>query len=152
MRKAIAISRETGITYCGPRVLGQLALATDDPAERESAIHEGLAILQSGAVAHNHFWFYRDVMESMLEAGRWDDAENHAQALEDFTQAERLPWTDFYIARARALARFGRGARDAALAGELRRLHDEAEHIGLKSAQPSIDGAITALSADQSSR
>ena len=35
---------------------------------------------------------------------------------------------------------------------ELRRLHDETEHIGLKSAQPSIDEAITALSVDQSSR
>ncbi len=152
LRQAIAISRETGISYCGPRVLGQLALATDDPTERVSAIQEGLAILETGAVAHNHFWFYRDVMEAMLEAGQWDDAENHAQALEDFTQAERLPWTDFYIARARSLAAYGRGRRGDELAGELRRLHDEAAHIGLRSAQPEIDEAIAALTMEQPSR
>ena len=94
LRKAIAISRETGIGYCGARVLGVLALATDDPDERKRAIEEGEAILRSGAIAHNHFWFYREVMEAALNLGDWSVATSYAEALEDFTRAEPLPWTE----------------------------------------------------------
>ena len=142
LQKAVAISRETGITYCGPRVLGHLALTTGDPTEREEAIRDGLAILRSGAVAHNHFWFYRDVMEAMLNLGRWGDADAYAQALEEFTRPERLPWTDFFIGRARALAAFGRGTRDAAILGELRRLREDGERMGLLTSLRALDEAL----------
>ena len=142
LREAVAISRETGITYCGPRVLGHLALATGDPSEREEAIRDGLAILRSGAVAHNHFWFYRDVMEAMLNHGCWGDADAYAQALEEFTRPEHLPWTDFFIGRARALAAFGRGTRDAAILGELRLLREDGERMGLLTSLRALDEAL----------
>jgi class 3 adenylate cyclase/tetratricopeptide (TPR) repeat protein len=142
LREAVAISRETGIAYSGPRILGQLALTTDDPDERKRAIEEGESILRSGAVAHNHFWFYRDVMEAALNLEDWNSAESYAQALEDFTRAEPLPWSDFFIARSRALAAFGRGGRDAATIDELRRLHDEAERIGFMTALSEIEAAL----------
>ena len=144
LREAAAISRETGIAYNGPRILGQLALTTDDPDERKRAIEEGESILRSGAVAHNHFWFYRDVMEAALNLEDWNSAESYAQALEDFTRAEPLPWSDFFIARSRALAAFGRGGRDAATIDELRRLRDEAERIGFMTALPEIEAALEA--------
>ncbi|MCH7796776.1 MAG: tetratricopeptide repeat protein, partial [Proteobacteria bacterium] len=144
LREAVAISRETGIAYNGARVLGFLALATDDPDERKRAIEEGEAFLESGAVAHNHFWFYRDVMEMALNLGDWNGAESCAQALEDFTRAEPLPWSDFFIARGRALAAFGRGGRDAATIDELRRLRDEAEGIGFTTSLPAIEEALKA--------
>ncbi len=144
LRKAITISRETGIGYCGARVLGVIALATDDPDERKRAIEEGEAILRSGAIAHNHFWFYREVMEAALNLGDWSVATSYAQALEDFTRAEPLPWTDFFIARGRALTAFGRGGRDAATIDKLRRLRDEAERVGLTTALPALDEALEA--------
>jgi tetratricopeptide (TPR) repeat protein len=144
LREAAAISRETGIAYNGPRILGQLALTTDDPDERKRAIEEGESILRSGAVAHNHFWFYRDVMGAALNLEDWNSAESYAQALEDFTRAEPLPWSDFFIARGRALAAFGRGGRDAATIDELRRLRDEAERIGFMTALPEIEAALEA--------
>ncbi len=144
LREAVTISRETGVTYGGARIFGFLALTTDDPDERKRAIEEGEAILRSGAVAHNHFWFYRDVMEAALNLGDWSAAETYAQALEDFTRAEPLPWTDFFIARGRALAAFGRGGRDAATIDQLRRLRDEAERIGFKTALPGLEAALKA--------
>jgi hypothetical protein len=117
---------------------------TDDPREREQVIEEGKAILRSGAAAHNYFWFYRDVIEVALKLEEWDIAESYAQALEDFTRPEPLPWTDFFIARGRALAAWGRGRREPQLAEELRRLKADAEGRGLTTAMLAIDEALKA--------
>jgi len=144
LRQALAISRESGIAYSGPRILGFLALTTDDPDERKRAIEEGESILRSGAVAHNYLWFYRDVMEAALNLEDWGVAESYAQALEDFTRTEPLPWSDFFIARGRALTAFGRGGRDAATIDALRRLRDEAERIGWTTSLPEIEAALGA--------
>jgi hypothetical protein len=65
--------------------------------------------------------------------------------LEAFTSIEPLPRTDFFIARGRALAAFGRGNRKDAAMQELRRLSDEAERIGLKIALPALDEALKAV-------
>lgn len=43
---------------------------------------------------------------------------------------EPLPWSDFYIARGRALAAYGEGARDEGTVLTLRSLRDEAERVG----------------------
>jgi len=145
LRDAVAISRETGIAYCGPRVLSQLALITDDHEERNRAIEEGETILQSGAVAHNFLWFYRDVMESALNLEDWGTAESYARALEDYTRAEPLPWSDFFIARGRALVAFGRGGRDATTIDELRRLRDQAQRVGWTTSLPEIEAALAAV-------
>ncbi len=59
-------------------------------------------------------------------------------------RAGPLRWTDFFIARGRALAAFGRGGRDAATIEELRRLRDEAERIGLTTALPALEEVLKA--------
>jgi len=81
-------------------------------------------------------------MEAALNLGNWDDADVYAQALEDFTRPEPLPWTDFFIARARVLAAFGHGKRGEATLGELRRVRDEGERMGLKTALPALEEAL----------
>ena len=53
-----------------------------------------------------------------------------------------LPWSDFFIARGRALAAHGSGKRDDETMQELRRLRDEADRDGLKTASPAIEEAI----------
>jgi class 3 adenylate cyclase/tetratricopeptide (TPR) repeat protein len=141
-REALAISRETGFGFMGASILGALALATDDPEERRSALAEGDAALRSGAVAHNHLFFYRDAMAAALDTSDWQSVERYATALEDFTRPEPLPWADFVIARGRALAAFGRGRRDAALMHELERLRAEGERMTLKPALPAIEAAL----------
>ncbi len=142
LEKALAISRETAITFTGPRVLGGLAVCTDDAKTRQRALAEGEKILRQGCVSHNHFWFYRDAMEAMLATGDWDSVDRYATALEEYTQAEPLPWTDFFIARGRALANYGRGKHDDGTMRELRRLRDEATRVHLKSALPPLERAL----------
>jgi tetratricopeptide (TPR) repeat protein len=100
-RQALAISREAGINFAGPWILGFLAVTTDNAAERDDALAEGEAILQRGAVGHNHLWFRRYAIEAHLKAEDWIEAERHAQALEDYTSPEALPWADYFIAHGR---------------------------------------------------
>ena len=144
LEEAIAISRETGIGFVGPRILGELALATDNPNVRQSALDEGEMILRAGSVGHNHLWFYRDALDAALNIGDWDGVERYAATLEEFTRPEPLPWTDFFIARGRALAAYGRGKRDDATLRELQRLRVDAARVGLKTALRALDEALTA--------
>ncbi len=39
--RALAISRETGVGFAGPCILGQLAVTTENPIERQAALTEG---------------------------------------------------------------------------------------------------------------
>jgi hypothetical protein len=143
-RTAMKISRETGVGYCGPLILATLARATGDADERAEALSEGERMLDEGSISHNYYEFYNEGMEGALERRDWELVERYAEALEDFTSIEPLPRTDFFIARGRALAAFGRGGRDGAMIDELRRLRDEAERIGMTTALPALEAALEA--------
>jgi hypothetical protein len=140
--EAVKISRETGTAFLGPFALGALALATDDPTLRREALEEGEALLRAGAVSHNHLLFRRDAIDACLGAGDPEGAERSAAALEVFTRSEPLPFSDFYIARARALAARSANRSDAATLAELERLREEGERLGLLVALPQIETAI----------
>ncbi len=142
--QAMEISRNTGVGFSGPRILGFLALTTDDLDERRQALEEGEHLLHTGAVGHNHLWFYRFAMDACLEPGEWDEVERYATALEDYTRPEPLPWSDFFIARGRVLAAYGRGKRDDATMAEITRLRDEAKRVGFSLALPALDEALGA--------
>jgi hypothetical protein len=122
--------------------LGALAAVTRDAEARQTALAEGERLLAAGCVSHNYFWFYRDAMEASLGAGDWDEVERYAASLEAYTQHEPLPWSDFFVARGRALAVFGRGRADAAPSDALIRLQDEGERLGLVTALPAIEAAL----------
>ena len=64
-----------------------------------------------------------------------------ATALEDFTGPEPLTWYDFFIARGRTLASYGRGNRDVATMQGFGRLRDEAERVGLRIFLPALETA-----------
>lgn len=144
LEQALQISRDTGVTFTGPRVLSGTALATQDPEKRRSVLEEGEAVLRSGAISHNYFWFYRDAIEVSLNSGDWESVELYAAALEDYTRPEPLPWCDFFIARGRALAAFGQGRRGAETLAELRRLREQAERRGFMTVLPTLDAALEA--------
>jgi len=65
--------------------------------------------------------------------------------LEDYTRDEPLRATDFFIARGRALAAFGRGEREAAVVGEIQRLRDEASRAGIGCALAALEEALLSL-------
>src|SRR5262245_17801740 len=114
-------ARETGIQFIGPDLLGQLAVLTEDDALRRRSLKEGEELLRGGSVGHNHLRFYRHAIEASLNARWWDEAEHYAQALEDYTRPEPLPWADFWIAWGRALIMHGRKPCSAAQIGNLKR-------------------------------
>ncbi len=134
---------ESGMTFGGPIALGVLALALENPDLRYKALAEAEALLETGCVGHNYLIFFEDAMEVSLQMSEWNEVDRYARALEDYTRAEPLPRCGYFIDRARALAAYGSGNRNKALTGELQRLQNEAQRIGLKSAIPALDFALS---------
>jgi tetratricopeptide (TPR) repeat protein len=99
--EALTISRETGMGYIGPMILGILTLAADDPQVRSDALAEGEALLMAGSASHNHLQFRRDAIDACLYVEDWGGAELHGAALETYTRQEPLPWSRFFVARGR---------------------------------------------------
>jgi len=129
--EAIEISRRTGISFIGPRVLGFIAVISDDPQQRKHALAEGADVLAGGrCIAHNHLWFYRFAIDSSLADQAWDAAEKYADALDAFTEAERIPWADLQIKRGRLLAAFGRDPANTQVRADLGALQNLASEVG----------------------
>jgi hypothetical protein len=135
---------ESGMTFGGPIALCILALAAEDEAQCQAALAEAEAILDDGSVGHNYLNFYEDAMEACLQFGAWDEVLRYAQALRDYTRPEPLPRSDYFIARGRALAAFGRGARDAQTMQALQRLCSEVDQNGFNLSRLAIDAALEA--------
>ncbi|MDR5759625.1 adenylate/guanylate cyclase domain-containing protein [Caballeronia sp. LZ035] len=138
---ALAFSRETGMAYLGASYLGTLARTTADTGILDQALAEGEAVLAAGAVSHNHFLFRRDAIDACIDHRRWDAALHHADALEAYACREPSRFSAFFVARARALAAVGKGARGQAVLNELERLDVEAKELGFLHAQRDIAGA-----------
>ena len=122
LQQAVAIARSTGMSYMGPVFLAMLALACDDAREREAALAEGEALLATNRLAHNHLLFRRDAIDACLASSDHAGVRRHADALDRFTREQPLPWSNFFVARARALIT---GERDA-----LRSVRHEGERQG----------------------
>jgi len=147
LRQALVIARATGMAFLGPVFLGMLAVAADDPAARNEALAEGEALLAGNSLAHNHLLFRREAIDACLDAGDAAAALHHAVELERRTRSEPLPWSEFFIARGRALAARAAGADGSAATAELARLHEDGQRLGLLGAVVAIDAALAAADA-----
>jgi class 3 adenylate cyclase/tetratricopeptide (TPR) repeat protein len=136
---------ESGMTFGGPIALGILALAAADEAQCHATLAQAEAILEGGSVGHNYLNFYEDAMEACLQFGAWDEVDRYALALADYTSPEPLPRSNYFIARGRALADFGRGKRDATTLQTLQRLRAEVDNNGFKLSRCAIDAALEAV-------
>jgi class 3 adenylate cyclase/tetratricopeptide (TPR) repeat protein len=144
LREALDISRRTGITFQGPLILGALALCVEGTDERHRLLAEGQTIIDAGCVGHNHLWFYRDAMEVCLELREYEELERYAARFDDYTRAEPLRWSTYFIGRGRILAAAGRDRRDLASTDTLMRLREEGDRLGLKVTLPAIEAALAA--------
>ena len=140
--EAWAAARRAVERFTGPWALGVLALVTDNPERRSWALAEGSRILAEGSVGHNYLWFHRFGIEVGIETGNPALIAHHADALEACSRDEPLPWSDFYIARGRALAAFGRGDGDTETIATLRQLMHLAANTGLKLPIAQIENAL----------
>jgi len=146
-QQAIAMLRESesGMTFGGPIALGIQALAAKNAAQCHAALKEAEALLDAGSVGHNYLNCYEDAMEACLQIAAWDEVERYARALQDYTQSEPLPRSDYFIARGRALAAFGRGERDTEILQALQRLGKEAQETGFHQSRRALDAAVAAV-------
>lgn len=142
MDQTAEMARRSFTGFLGPWVFGALALVSDDPERSRRALHVGESLLAGGCVGHNYFAFYRLAMDVRLRLREWDEVDRLADASQHYCRDEPLPNVDFHAARARALARFGRGARDEETMRTLHRLRDEARTLGLARALDSIEAAL----------
>ncbi|TKC88781.1 tetratricopeptide repeat protein [Trinickia terrae] len=144
LRDALAMCREVGIQFVGPKIIGTLCRAVEDGAERAALLAEGEELLRRGAVGHNHLWFYREAIEAMLSIGDAENVLRYATALEDYTRNEPLPWADLFAARGRVLARFMQGQADEAARRELERVRVALTEAGFAGYLPPVDAALAA--------
>jgi len=142
LRDAWASSAQMGHRFAGPIVLGAMAVMAESDTERREALANGESLLREGSFAHCHLWFNRDAIEASLDAGAWSEAERYATALENYTGAESLPWTDFLTATGRALAAAGRGRPDRAA---LLRCREAAIALQDRAFLPALDAQLARL-------
>ena len=129
IERALAISRQTGMRFCGPLLLGLKARLLDDPRAREQCCAEAETLLAQGCVGHNAIGYYRYGIEDALARGEWSRALEQVAAMADYTRREPLPYTDFLMARGRILVALAQRPQDAMLHEELTRLRADAERL-----------------------
>ena len=142
--QAVQVVRRVGMTFVGPAVLAVAATMAEDKAEAQALLTEAENILDAGCVAHNHFWFAQIAIGHALRAGDWDRAEGYARRLEIYTQTEPLPWSNFLIAKGRALTAWAQGEKGATCRDELRRLRSVAMERHLRLDVVELNNALAA--------
>lgn len=141
-RDALAFCRGTAMDFIGPTALGVLAQITTDNAERQQALAEGEALLAQGSISHNHFDFHACAIDASLESRDFAAVDRYCAALERYTAAEPIPWSDLAIERGRLLARHGHGETGAELGNALRALREQTERLGFTVWLPALDAAM----------
>ena len=144
LRQALAVAREIGLQFSGPKALSALSRAVEEEAERDRLLAEGEELLQRGSVGHNHFWFYRDAMEAMLAGRNFAAALRYADLLQAYVALEPLPWSEIFVARCRALAAALRGGVDAAIRQDLTSIRTTLVDCGLRAFLAPVDAALAA--------
>lgn len=132
------------MSFIGPWLLSTVALTTQDAARRVEVLAEGEARLKAGSVGHNYFRFHGHAIDANANVGNWGEVRRHADLLAAYTASEPTPWSEFFIARANAMADAadGRDVRD-----KLRALRSQAEAAELRTAIPGLDRAVSTLAA-----
>ena len=140
--EALALARETGMDYCGPVILGYLALAAIAmPETREAALHEGGELIAKGGLSHNILFFCYAAIESCLETSDWGRMDELVDKLEAAFSAEPLRFVQFIVGRARLVARAGQGEQGEALAGEIASAIEACRTMGCVSFLPTLETA-----------
>lgn len=137
--RAWQVQQQVGRGFHGAAILGAQARLAVDAAQRRALLEQGEALLREGAVGHNYYWFYRDAMEAALAAGETDEVRRYAEALSRYGSREPLPWVEFHVRRAMALAS-GAGKADGTSPRELDALIAQAREFDYHDAARMLPG------------
>lgn len=132
LERALALARASTMGFCGPWILSIMAQVAADRDQAFRCLAEGDAILEAGAVAHNHHFFRRDAIDVCLQHADRDGVDRQIAAWQAYVADERTPWTDFFLARAAALRAVAAAESGAELRAELDRLIAVADTMALR--------------------
>jgi len=144
LEEALALAQQTGMAFSGPLILSGVACAAQDLSEAKSALTQGEAALRQPCMSHCHLFFYRNAIDVSLRWREWNEALRYAAMLDHYVRTEPLPWATLIVKRAHGLAAAGAGKRSDALLSDLRLVRAEIERVGIPSAVPDIDIALSA--------
>ncbi|MBM3583070.1 MAG: hypothetical protein FJX36_01195 [Alphaproteobacteria bacterium] len=142
IRAALALGRSAGIAYWGPSVLAWAALLSDDAAEAQGFLDEGEALLDAGSLSHNHIFFAAAAIDAAIARGAWTGVVRFADRLDRYAAREPAGYSDFLIARWRALARWGGGDRSAEAREQLGRVLNQAKATGTIRGRAEVERAL----------
>jgi tetratricopeptide (TPR) repeat protein len=137
------LAREVCPTYCGPWAYAVQALLTEDGAACRALLDEGERLLERGCVSHNHLDFRPIAIDVCLRHGDLAAALHHADELEQYTAAEPLPPSSFYVLRGRLLVEARARPRDPSLGARLASALETAEALQLRLAAVDLKRALT---------
>lgn len=146
---AFALGGERGLFFIGPQLYSTLARIVSDPQAKRSALAQGEALLLQGSLSLNFCVFHDAAVEVSLDLGDWDEAERYCGLLETFAVAEPFPWSDFVVARGRALSRAGRGEAGDAMVADLRALWQRAKEVDTDLHRGALERALQQLGVAQ---
>ena len=140
--EGLALSRQTGMAFCGAMIFAGIASIEQDQDRSRSALNAGELVLREGALSHSHLHFYRDAIDVSLKWRDWSEASRYAGALEEYVRAEPLPWASVMIERGRALAALGAGAPYERLRPVLERVRTELLRARIVSSLAAVDAVL----------
>jgi class 3 adenylate cyclase/tetratricopeptide (TPR) repeat protein len=140
-RRAVALARQSSMTFMGPVCLAGVAQMTVDEAERGAAIAELTALLDAGSIAHNYYFSYRFLIDSAIARRDWSEALGWTDALERFATPEPFFYATLFSSAARALA--GHGRHEIGATERAREIAADAQGRGFASAARWIGGFLT---------
>ena len=142
IEEALNIVREVGLAFIGPAVLIVSAVLSEDDGQRSAFIKEAELLLENGCVSHNYFHFARVAIDLSLQSGDWAAVERHASRMEAYTAEQTLEWSDFMIARGRALAAWEEGDRSENSTRQIRQLLSTGEQAGLAPLLTALEATV----------
>lgn len=137
---ALAMVRSHGNYFIGATVLAIRARVSESLDEALALIAEGEALVASGALSFNRFWFREGAIEFSLARARPAAARAHAEAL--LAESAPPPWPRSVAERGILLARVLEGERGPALEAELGAAFERAAEAGLGPAARSLEAAL----------
>jgi class 3 adenylate cyclase len=151
--EALATAREAwrlclevnGQAFGGALALIEIAAATPDADETESALHQAEQLLDDGAVAHSHLVGLPDAMRLRLAQRRYDEVLRLADRLETYAHEEPNLWASHHAAAARALVRAAQAPTEGSLHTELQRLLEQARAGQLLQSAQELEQALQAV-------